>query len=181
MSGTLVPRVRGSTLRRANDVLPTSARLIESHMHEGSGSDANGPRNDANGGAPAGDRRRCRVLVVDDEPDIGDILTAALGRAGYDVHVSMDDRLDGYDLAATELALVDMYGPRHEGREVIRRVRLAAPGAAVIAMSGDPSLAGKYAPVGAEQVGADAVLTKPFEIKFVIDLCASLRARGARA
>ena len=130
--------------------------------------------------SPTVDLHAHRVLVVDDEPDIGDILSAALGRAGYHVQVSMDDRLEGVDLGTTELALVDMFGPRHEGRAVIRRIRKTAPRAAVIAMSGDPSIAARNAPVGAAQVGADAVLTKPFEIREVVDLCARLLARGAR-
>ena len=134
------------------------------------------PPPESRGGEPPRAPTKRRVLVVDDEPDIGDILAAALGRVGYDVRVSLDDRLDGVELTSMDLALVDMYGPRHEGKEVIRQVRRCAPHAVVIAMSGDPSLAGRYAPVGAAQVGADAVLTKPFEIKDVVELCARLLA-----
>jgi DNA-binding response OmpR family regulator len=114
---------------------------------------------------------------VDDEPDIGDILSRLLTRAGFRVEVSLDGELAGFDLASVRLALVDMFGPRHEGREVIRRIRTSAPHAVVIAMSGDPSLAGARAPIDAAQVGADAVLTKPFELKPVLDLCAELLAR----
>ena len=128
-----------------------------------------------NGGSPLAVRGR--VLVVDDEPDIGDILTAALGRVGYAVQAVLDDRLDPIDLTALDLALVDMYGPAHDGKEVIRRIRHEAPRVAVIAMSGDPSIARRDAPIGAAQVGADAVLIKPFEIKDVVELCASLIRR----
>jgi CheY-like chemotaxis protein len=124
-----------------------------------------------------GQERRRRVLIVDDEPGVAEVLDRTLSAEGYTVEVVLDSRLRGVDLHGIDLALVDMFMPEHDGIEVILRIREASPLAAVVAMSGDPNFAGMNALDQARRIGADAALTKPFKLKTVTDLCADLLAR----
>src|SRR5437764_560114 len=81
----------------------------------------------ANSGAHAapGGRGRKRVLVVDDEKDLVDLISYNLRRNGYDV-LSATDGNAAIDLAAREtpdLILLDLMLPGIDGTEVARRLR----------------------------------------------------------
>ena len=123
------------------------------------------------------DRRR-RILVVDDEPDITDVLVRALNGAGYDATAAVDSRLRGIDLSNVDLALVDIFMPERDGFEVIQHLRKSVPHVVIVAMTGDPNYHGMQALDIVRRLGADATLSKPFDLKAVIELCADLLARA---
>ena len=67
---------------------------------------------------------RPRVLVVDDDPDIADVLVAALADAGYAVATGIDG--EALEIAFSEppdLVLLDFQMPVMDGVEVCRRLR----------------------------------------------------------
>ena len=112
-----------------------------------------------------------RILVVDDEPIVGDRLKPALEKCGYDVETQTDsqaaiDRLasERYDVLITDLK---MSGP--SGLDVLRFVREQAPTTRVIVITG-------YAT--AEQAkesikgGAVEFIAKPFRISQLRELIA---------
>ena len=124
------------------------------------------------------DRKR-KVLVVDDEEAVCAFLAAALSEAGYDVTTATDGRLQGVDLAAQELVLVDIFMPVRDGFEVIQQVRKTLPHVAIVAMTGDPNYHGGPALDIVRRLGADATLSKPFALKTVLSVCSDLLDRPA--
>jgi CheY-like chemotaxis protein len=98
-----------------------------------------------------------RLLIVDDEPKLLDLLRRYLGRLGYEVETCADANEalalfqatpDQFSLAITDLSL-----PALSGEELIDRIRRIRPGLPAIITSGYP-----YQPQGAG-VG---FLQKPF-------------------
>jgi DNA-binding response OmpR family regulator len=66
-----------------------------------------------------------RVLVVDDEPIVREVLARYLSREGFDVEVAQDGRaaLEALDRAKPDLILLDLMLPQVDGLEVFRRLR----------------------------------------------------------
>ena len=66
-----------------------------------------------------------KILVVDDELQMGRLLKTALSARGYEVNVAVDGS-SALDLAATwqpHVILLDLGLPGMDGREVCRRIR----------------------------------------------------------
>ena len=104
-----------------------------------------------------------RVLVVEDDPNIVDLIRANLVVRGYDVVV--DTRGDrALQLLATEapdIVLLDLMLPHADGLELCRRVReRSLVGIIVVSARG-----GERDKVSALHVGADDYMTKPFGIE----------------
>ena len=71
-----------------------------------------------------------RVLIVEDEPNLGRQLRATLEGAGYAVDLATDGE-DGHYLGSTEnydAVILDLGLPGLDGYEVARRIRLSADG-----------------------------------------------------
>jgi two-component system, OmpR family, response regulator ResD len=68
---------------------------------------------------------RGSVLVVDDEPTIGDVVCRYLDRAGYETRVALDgiSALAKLDERSPDLVVLDLMLPGVEGLEVMRRIR----------------------------------------------------------
>lgn len=115
-------------------------------------------------------RRRARALVVDDEASIRFVVSRALKDRGWDVRV-VDDGVAVLDYLQNErfdLVVLDLMMPGMNGFEVLRQVRMAADSGwatpatvRVVALSGQ---AGDDGLGFAQKIGADAVLSKPFEL-----------------
>ena len=75
-----------------------------------------------NGSAP---RSRARVLVVDDEPVIGDVVCRYLQRAGYDTVLAPTgaDALEQATSQRPDVVVLDLTLPDVDGLEVMRRMR----------------------------------------------------------
>jgi len=68
---------------------------------------------------------RKRILVVDDEPSIREILAIQLSRMGYDVTIAADgeEGLEAYKKEKPDLILLDMMMPRLDGISVCQQIR----------------------------------------------------------
>ena len=66
-----------------------------------------------------------KILVVDDEKPISDIIKFNLTKEGYDVVVAMDgqEALDLFESEEPDLVLLDQMLPELEGTEVLRQIR----------------------------------------------------------
>jgi two-component system KDP operon response regulator KdpE len=101
-----------------------------------------------------------RVLVVDDEPQIGRLLTATLRARSYEVLVVADGPAADEAVArwSPDIVLLDLGLPGFDGLEVCRRVRSWSE-VPIIVISVRDAEAEK---VAALDMGADDYLTKPF-------------------
>jgi signal transduction histidine kinase/CheY-like chemotaxis protein len=109
-----------------------------------------------------------RVLIVDDDAEIADMLSIGLERLGY-VTVAVQDPLTALvaieeDPLAFDTLLTDLQMPMMSGLDLIQKVRQAAPHLRAILCTGD---AAGMTEAEALSLGADAVLYKPIEIQLV--------------
>ena len=112
-----------------------------------------------------------RVLVVEDDAEIADVLRRSLRQEGYEVKTSADG-VDALDVATgfvPDLVVLDLGLPRLDGIEVCRRLR--AEGDVPILMLTARSETEDR--VGGLDSGADDYLVKPFERQ---ELLARIRA-----
>jgi DNA-binding response OmpR family regulator len=113
-----------------------------------------------------GGMREPRVLVVDDEPMVREVLGRYLEREGYAVETAADGEqaLDAFDRSRPDLVLLDLMLPKVDGLEVFRR--MAGPdGPAVIMLTARGEESDRV--VGLE-LGADDYVTKPFSPREVV-------------
>jgi DNA-binding response OmpR family regulator len=107
-----------------------------------------------------------RVLVVDDEPIVREVLSRYLSREGFEVETAADGRaaLDVFAATRPELVVLDLMLPRVDGLEVFRQIR-AGNGAAVIMLTARGEETDRV--VGLE-LGADDYVAKPFSPREVV-------------
>lgn len=110
--------------------------------------------------------RRTTVLVVEDDPNIVDLLRSNLSARGFLVVVSRDgsDALHLVERHEPDIALLDLTLPRTDGFELCRQLRATSTlGIVVVSARG-----AENDKVRALHLGADDYLTKPFGIEELI-------------
>ncbi len=119
-----------------------------------------------------------RVLVVDDEPMVREVLARYLQKEGFAVDVAEDGEaaLATYEAAHPDLVLLDLMLPKVDGLEVFRRMRASAP-AAVIMLTAKGEETDRV--VGLE-LGADDYVTKPFSPREVVARVRAVLRRSAQ-
>ncbi len=120
-----------------------------------------------------------RVLVVDDEPIVREVLSRYLEKDGFEVEEAEDGEqaLIRFEASPPDLVLLDLMLPRIDGLEVFRRMRERAPTAVImVTAKGDET----DRVVGLE-LGADDYVTKPFSPREVVARVRAVlrRANGA--
>lgn len=107
-----------------------------------------------------------KILVVDDDPDIRDVLKLTLAEENYAVIEATDGQEALNTIAAEplDLVLLDYKIPKIDGREVCRRVKkdLLLSHLPIIMVTGKGDIDDK---VGGIDAGADDYVVKPFEPK----------------
>lgn len=108
--------------------------------------------------------RREKILIVDDDPDIRDILHLTLAGAGYDVVEAADgvEALESVQRKGPDLVIVDFMMPRMDGGEVCQRLKkdLLLRHLPIIMLSARGESPDKVRGLDA---GADDYVVKPFE------------------
>jgi CheY-like chemotaxis protein len=110
-----------------------------------------------------------RVLVADDVPEIADILSTALRRAGYQVTQAPDgvSALDIVLSGQVDLALLDIRMPGLDGLSVLRQIRAGGLMLPVILLTANVT---QDEMQHGMRLGADAYILKPFRIADVVAL-----------
>ena len=118
---------------------------------------------------------RARVLVVDDEAPIRDLLAKTLTMADYEVDVVPDGRtaVDRLRIIEYDLLITDLRMPGVDGLNVIREARRLKSDLPVIILTGYSSEASA---IEAINLGVQGYLTKPFRVPRV--LAAAAKALG---
>ena len=119
------------------------------------------------------------ILIVDDEPEIREILNVILAKSGHRIACAGDGHEAVKVLAQSkfDLVITDLLMPESDGLEVIAAVRKKYPGTKVIAMSGGGHVPGEQYLGIARGFGAHAVLPKPFNISDVETTVAAAMAK----
>ncbi len=124
---------------------------------------------------------RSRVLVVDDDPAMLELLEAYLSRQGYRVFGvrNGEDALGTLDDTQPDLIILDLVLPGMGGLDVLRQLKQALPRVPVVMFSGH---AHTRTVVEAMRRGASDFLPKPFELEQLdVALRNALGVRGATA
>jgi len=120
--------------------------------------------------------RRSRILVVDDDPTVSDVVARYLEREGFDVE-TVRDGITAFDrtlASPPDLMVLDLMLPGMDGLEVFRRLRAISPIPIIMLTArGDESDR-----VAGLELGADDYVGKPFSPR---ELAARVKAVLRRA
>ena len=121
---------------------------------------------------------RPRILVVDDEASIRDLLAKTLALAEYDVDTAVDGRsaLERLRLYPYDLLIADLKMPGIDGLSVIREAKRLKADIPVIIITG---YSNEAAAIEAVNLGVSGYLVKPFRVPQV--LAAAAKAIGEPA
>src|SRR5262249_33398549 len=110
---------------------------------------------------------RPRVLIVDDEKFIRDILADFLGMEGYHVRTAEDGAaaLGELNRSSYDLIISDLKMPRMGGIELLEAIGTAAPNALTVIMTGFGTV---ETAIDAMKRGAYDYILKPFKVEEVI-------------
>jgi two-component system KDP operon response regulator KdpE len=124
---------------------------------------------------------RTRVLIVEDDPNIVDLVRSNLAVRGFDTVVSTDGAkvLSQLETEQPDMVLLDLMLPEADGFELCRQIRERSP-VAIIVVS---ARGGEKDKVTALNMGADDYMTKPFGIEELLAriLATLRRTRPAEA
>jgi DNA-binding response OmpR family regulator len=109
-----------------------------------------------------------RVLVVDDDEDMQDLLREALETESYEVMIAQDGliALEVLEHIKPDLILLDLMMPRMDGSAFAKELRHRGlvPSVPIIVVSADVNAKQKI-----ETMGADGYITKPFDLHSLLD------------
>ncbi len=108
-----------------------------------------------------------QLLVVDDEPNIRELLAASLRFAGFDVRAAADgeEALEQVRRHRPDLVLLDVMMPGMDGFEVVRRLRADSVAVPVLFLTARDAVEDR---VSGLTLGADDYVTKPFSLEEVL-------------
>ncbi len=118
-----------------------------------------------------------RVLVVDDEPSLAELLASVLRYEGWDIEVA-GTGADAVRIARDfrpDAVVLDVMLPDFNGLEVLRRLRAGLPHVCVLFLTAKDAVEDRVAGITA---GGDDYVTKPFSLE---ELLARLRGLLRRA
>jgi len=121
-----------------------------------------------------------RLLVVDDEPSIVELLSASLRFAGFEVETAVDgpSALDAARTSPPDLIVLDVMLPGLDGFEVVRILRSERVDIPVVFLTARDAQPDRVAGL---TVGGDDYVTKPFSLEeLVARVRAVLRRTAAR-
>jgi two-component system, OmpR family, response regulator len=131
--------------------------------------------------AATGDRLgEARLLVVDDEKTILELLAGSLRLAGFEVVTAASgaEALRAAAASRPDLMLLDVMMPDGDGFEVVRRMRSSGPDVPVIFLSARDGVRERVAGLA---LGGDDYVTKPFSLDEVLERIRAVLRRTGRA
>lgn len=121
-----------------------------------------------------------RILVVDDEPDLTEVLSGALRSEGWDVRSAADGAtaLDEAAAFRPDAVILDWMLPDMDGLRVLRQMRGDLPGVCVLFLTARDAVEDRIAGITA---GGDDYVTKPFSLEEVLARLRGLLRRAGMA
>jgi two-component system, OmpR family, response regulator len=120
-----------------------------------------------------------RLLVVEDEQTILELLSGSLRFAGYDVVTAASgaEALRAVAASRPDLVLLDVMMPDGDGFEVVRRMRSSGPYPPVIFLTARDGVPERVAGLA---LGGDDYVTKPFSLDEVVERIRAVLRRAGR-
>ena len=117
-----------------------------------------------------------RILVIDDQPALAEIIGQAFRDDGYETDIAYDGRagLKLFETGGHDLIVTDILMPEFDGLEMIRSVRRHDCAPKVVAISGGGKFDSRQLLDVACALGADAGMEKPFLPSRLVDLAGDL-------
>jgi DNA-binding response OmpR family regulator len=121
-----------------------------------------------------------RVLIIDDDVALRQVLTKHLERAGHDVRQAADGDagIRAFERQGADVVLVDIFMPVQGGLQTIGRLRQKWPGVKIVAISGVSSAGALDVERHAVTLGADRFVGKPLDASALVALVADLAKEG---
>jgi two-component system OmpR family response regulator len=121
-----------------------------------------------------------RLLVVEDEEMILELLSGSLRFAGFDVVTAASgaEALRAVTASRPDLVLLDVMMPDGDGFEVVRRMRSSGPDVPVIFVTARDGVQERVAGLA---LGGDDYVTKPFSLDEVLERIRAVLRRTGRA
>jgi DNA-binding response OmpR family regulator len=120
-----------------------------------------------------------RILIIDDEENIRQMIRLALEAAGYEV-AEAEDGIEAFAILGGDpewnVVLLDQRLPLMEGTQVLRRIKVLAPAARVVMMT---AFASVELAVEAMKLGATDFLRKPMTPEVVRNSVAAALAKAS--
>ena len=124
-----------------------------------------------------------RILLVDDDPHIREVLAFALGKAGMETDHAADgeEALRRIGAQAPDLMILDIGMPRLDGLELCRRLRSSGGAAAQLPILFLSSRDDEVDRIVGIELGGDDYVVKPFSPREVVARVGAILKRGGKA
>lgn len=108
-----------------------------------------------------------RILVIDDDEQMRTLLRQVMEWAGYEVFEAADGRegMLRQRKEQADLVITDLIMPEQEGLETITSLKKEYPHVKIIAISGGGRIGPDAYLPAAQELGADRVFSKPFDVR----------------
>lgn len=107
-----------------------------------------------------------KILVVDDEPEVRQMMEHFLTERGYEVRIAENGRLGllALDAFAPDVVLLDMHMPEMDGLETLKHLAVCAPSLPVIMITVNDDV---ETTARLLQMGAADYVPKPFNLDYL--------------
>ena len=107
-----------------------------------------------------------KILVVDDEPEVRQLMEHFLTERGYEVRITENGRLGlaALDTFTPDVVLLDMHMPEMDGLETLKRLAARAPSLPVIMITVNEDI---ETTARLLQLGAADYVPKPFNLEYL--------------
>jgi len=124
-----------------------------------------------------------RILLIDDDQMVRQLLRAILEEAGYEVEEAADGRqgLDFFRQLPFDLVIVDIFMPNVDGLETIIEMKESHPDMKSIAISGGGLTAEMEFLSYAQTFGADRIFSKPLDMRAFMKAAEELVGPGGNS
>ena len=121
-----------------------------------------------------------RILVIDDDEQMRTLLRQVMEWAGHEVIEAGNGRegVQKYRKQPSDLVITDLIMPEKEGLETINLLKKEYPGLKIIAISGGGRIGPEVYLPAAQELGADKVFTKPFDVHELAETVKELLNHG---
>ena len=122
-----------------------------------------------------------RILVIDDNIEVREMLLLMLKRAGYRAIGVENGRvgINHHRMFPFDIIITDIIMPEKEGIETIIELKRDYPDVKIIAISGGGKIDSNLYLTMAEKFGADRVMAKPFDMIELLAVVEELSGAGS--